>query len=355
MQNHKFVFVINRLKLGGAQRVVITLAHAIRDLGHEVHVICFKKSDELCGAENLKVHYFDRGLSLLPQMIRNRVLARRLDAYIRNNIGSPNLVLSNLSKANQILIHSTLPNVHIVVHNTLSLPAEIDKVSRISRWARSRKLRSSYLKKPCVCCGNGVYQNFVDLMPDHENVIQIGNPADIEQIHSWSREHASPYENYIVHIGSFVPQKRHDRLLQAYKESGIDESLVLIGSGKLEPEVRQQAQLLGIDKKVIFAGFHSNPYPLLARAKLLVLSSDYEGLPVVLLESLALGVPTISTDCESGPREVLPRTNLAPVDDVTALAELMKAAVNDPAGYSTALPEEFDSRVVANAYLKLVS
>lgn len=353
VQGLKVVFVINRLKLGGAQRVVITLATAMRELGHDAHIICFKRSEELVGAEDLPVHYFERGSAWLPPPLRNRLLARKLDRYIRDEIGTPDLVLSNMSKANRILVHSALPNVRIIVHNTLSLLGETQRMSPLARWLRNRRLRAIYLRRPCVCCSDGVYEDFVRLMPDHKQVTRIFNPADALHVRAWSQEYTSPYQNYVVHVGSFIAQKRHDILLRAYCESGIEEALVLVGTGELEPAIRQQAQQLGIQDKVIFAGFRSNPYPIMRAAKLKILSSDYEGLALVLLESLVLDVPVVSTDCNSGPREILPQTNLVPVGDIAALAAIIRRALADPDAFRCMLPQKFESEHVAAAYLAL--
>ncbi|MDX1736226.1 MAG: glycosyltransferase [Halioglobus sp.] len=353
MQKQTIVFVINRLKLGGAQRVAITLAHALQQAGHDAHIVCFKHSDELCGAEALNVHYFDRGLAWLPAPLRNRLLAKRLDAFIRARVGEPDLVLSNLSKANRVMVHSALRNVRIIVHNTLSLLGEAADMSAARHWLRNRRIRATYLKKPCICVSRGVYDDFVALMPEHFDVTTITNPVDTAQIRSWSQDFTSPYRDYVVHVGSFIPQKRHDLLLRAYSESGIDESLVLVGSGELEAAIRQQAQELGIQDKVLFAGFQSNPYPIIAGAKLLLLTSDYEGLGIVLLESLALGVPAISTDCESGPAEILPAQNLAPVGDAPAMARLLARAAASPQDFASAVPGQFESHGIAAAYLAL--
>lgn len=355
MQGLKVVFVINRLKLGGAQRVVITLAQAMRDLGHDTHIVCFQHSEELVGAEELPVHYFKRGLSFLPPPLRNRLLARKLDRYILEKIGTPNLVLSNMSKANRILMHSALPNIHIVVHNTLSMLGEIRQMSPLARWLRTTKMRAIYLKRPCICCSDGVYQDFIKLMPGHTQVQRILNPADTKHVRAWSEAYTTPYENYVVHVGSFIPQKRHDILLEAYRDSRIEESLVLVGSGELEADIKQQAVRLGIENKVIFAGFHSNPYPIMRGAKLKILSSDYEGLALVLLESLVLGIPTVSTDCDSGPREILPQTNLVPVGDVAAMAAAIRRAIADPDAFRCELPQQFDAERVAAQYLALAA
>ena len=90
---------------------------------------------------------------------------------------------------------------------------------------------------------------------------------------------------------------------------------------------------LGLAGEVDLPGFVPNPYPLIARAALFVLSSAWEGSPNVLTEALALGVPAVSTDCPSGPAEILGGGRygpLVPVGDVAALAEAMERTLAAP-------------------------
>jgi glycosyltransferase involved in cell wall biosynthesis len=152
--------------------------------------------------------------------------------------------------------------------------------------------------------------------------------VDFELIRRQANE-TNPYKNedYIIHVGRLTPSKRHDVLLQAYAKSGIGQKLLLLGDGPLMDTIQQLAHELAIAEKVIFAGFHPNPYPIIKGAKLSVLTSDYEGLPTVLIESLALHVPVLSTDCPSGPREILTdqlANALSPVRDIDAMAQNIK-------------------------------
>ncbi|MBT5924028.1 MAG: glycosyltransferase, partial [Cellvibrionales bacterium] len=104
--------------------------------------------------------------------------------------------------------------------------------------------------------------------------------------------------------------------------------------------------------KVIFAGFHANPYPLIKQADLLVLSSDFEGLGMVLLEALALHTPAISSDCRSGPSEILPEENLFPPRDIDRLAALL--SIPDYSIYAVDFPQQFSAHNIAERYLNVL-
>lgn len=121
---------------------------------------------------------------------------------------------------------------------------------------------------------------------------------------------------------------------------------MIVGGGYLEAELKQKVYDLGLADKVVFCGFESNPFKYVSRCDCFVLSSDVEGFPNVLIEALACGKPVISTDCSSGPRELLaPATDLhhrainnyeigeygilTPVNDIATFAAAMKKMYED--------------------------
>ena len=156
---------------------------------------------------------------------------------------------------------------------------------------------------------------------------------------------------YIVHVGRFKLQKDHALLIRAYAQSSAQVPLVLVGTGPEMAACQALAATLGVADKVIFVGFQANPYPFIRHAGLMVLSSRFEGFGIVIAEALALGVPVVSTDCESGPRELLPTHCLVPVGDVAALANKINQALAQPQHFATAFDESWLPEAVAHAYL----
>lgn len=157
---------------------------------------------------------------------------------------------------------------------------------------------------------------------------------------------------YIVHVGKFKTEKRHDILLKAFAQSSFQGHLVLIGQGALRPDVEKLANDLGIQHRVIFAGQLTNPFPAIKNAQLLVLSSDFEGLGMVLLEAVALGTPTLRTDCPCGPNEIVGAQQLVPAGDVKALAA--KLSVRDFSNYKVLWNPVFDLSYARERYLSLI-
>ncbi|CAB3759783.1 glycosyltransferase [Paraburkholderia solisilvae] len=144
---------------------------------------------------------------------------------------------------------------------------------------------------------------------------------------------------YIVSVARLDEiQKDHRTLLRAYAEMvqahRVDEHLVIVGHGAFRRELEDLAAQLGIAQRVHFVGHQDNPHALVANARALVLSSRYEGMPMVLLEALAHGKPIVATDCPTGPREILDDGRagmLVPVGDTHAMADALMRIVTDAA------------------------
>jgi len=155
----------------------------------------------------------------------------------------------------------------------------------------------------------------------------------------------------VLHVGRFMPQKRHDLLLDAFKQAGLAHKLVLL----TEPTALLTSLIneSGLEKQVLVAGFRRNPYPWMRAAEMLVLSSDREGMPNVLVEALICGTRVVSTDCPSGPREILKgelARGLVPTGDAAALAAAMRTMLAAPRADASAVTAEFTQERMVSAY-----
>lgn len=131
-------------------------------------------------------------------------------------------------------------------------------------------------------------------------------------------------------------QKDLTTLIHAYhllkEKYGVEEKLYLLGKGRDEEKLRQLAYSLELQEEVIFLGFHNNPYPWIDHARIIAHSAKMEGLPTVLIESLILGKLIVSSDCPTGPREILNDGKaglLVPVGDAEELCEAMHRLLTD--------------------------
>jgi glycosyltransferase involved in cell wall biosynthesis len=147
----------------------------------------------------------------------------------------------------------------------------------------------------------------------------------------------------LINVGRLAPQKDHETLLRAFAlvragRPGL--RLAVVGGGSENALARLQALAgeLGVAQAVAFLGYQPNPLRYVARAQLFVLSSRFEGFPNVLLEALACGTPVVSTDCPSGPREILDEGaygELVPVGDPATMAAAIGRTLEAPLPSST--------------------
>ena len=132
-----------------------------------------------------------------------------------------------------------------------------------------------------------------------------------------------------------------------------------MGKGSLLDDLSTQVKELNLEERVLFTGFVKNPYPILKGAQLFVLSSLYEGMPNVLLEAIALGVPVVSSDCPSGPKEILGKKYkelLYKPKDTVSLSKLILKQVKNPKKIPISfLRESFSIEKVLKAHDELIS
>lgn len=175
--------------------------------------------------------------------------------------------------------------------------------------------------------------------------------------HPWFKADQPPV---VLAVGRLEFLKGYDILLEAFAKvrSEVEARLVILGKGSLQEVLRAHAARLGISEQVDMPGFDPNPYRYMRQARVFVLSSRYEGLPNVLIQALACGCPVVSTNCPSGPAEILDGGKygkLVPVGDVEALAEAIVCTLREPRSeISEEWLNQFRVEYVAQRYLEAI-
>lgn len=225
-----------------------------------------------------------------------------------------------------------------------------------------------------VAVSKGVAEDLVSHVGIPQSMVRvIYNPtfdSDIVSLmqervgHPWFQDGGPPV---LVAVGRMSPQKRFDMLIKAVSIARQKRPvrLVILGDGEERARLESLTRGLGLEDCVSFPGFERNPYAYMARADLYVLSSAWEGLPNTLIEAMACGVAVVSTDCPSGPREILdthrlgpgPFGTLVPVDDPRMLSEaiLLELSITRNPAHLKRRAARFAAERSVRSYIDLMS
>jgi glycosyltransferase involved in cell wall biosynthesis len=323
---------------GGAQRIVVNLAQGMTERGLPVDVV-------LTTAEGVFMDQLPAAARVVDLRAR-RVIGclGPLAAYLRRE--QPRVLVSSMSHANVIAIvaarlsGSGTPLV-VTEHNTMSVAAG---ESAMARWLWPPLLRLFYpLADSVVAVSEGAADDFARTtgLP-RERIEVVYNPVVTPELmalarqapdHAWFAPGGPPV---VLAVGRLTAQKDFPTLLRAFARirTHCPARLVILGEGEERPALEAMIRELGLADSVALPGFRANAMAYMAGSALFVLSSAWEGLPTVLIEAMAAGTRVVSTDCPSGPREILRNGELGalvPVGDPAALAEAIVAALRGPA------------------------
>lgn len=324
------------LSCGGAERAVVLLAEGFLKKGHNVSVITltgietdFYRLPE--GVHRLALNIAGKSPTLIHALWNNIYRLWVLRQAIRAI--QPEVVISFLDQTNIVTLLSLLKTRYPVIVSEQNNPV----ISIGNLWNKLRRVTYPYAAR-VVSVSQGVDLYF-DWLPRTKRRV-IDNPlVPIKNSQSTISlpKGADPDKKWAVAMGRLTYQKGFDLLLPAFHKIADrhpDWQLLILGEGELRAKLEECRDDLGLTDQILFPGIISNPFPVLKSSKLFLLSSRWEGLPAVLFEAMACGLPTISTDCDSGPREII-RDNvdgiLVPNEDVSALASAMEHLMSDEA------------------------
>ena len=311
----KIAFIINDLESGGAERVVSTLSHYFSEgRGHEICIITIRKSqDDYDLPASAKRYALRSGcLSRGPgKLLFMPVFAMELAILLRRlKVGA---AMSLLVRPNLIHIMSAWAGNRLPINiseRTITL-SEYSGTSMRSVFMKALISRLYNRAERILAISKGVKKSLGTLGVSPERVTVVYNPQDLEKIREKIAEvPAIPYafdKPTLVTVGRLSDEKDHRTLLETLTQvrKKVDANLIVMGKGPKEEELRRLTLELGLEGAVFWVGFQENPFSIMAKCDLFVLTSKYEGFGNVLVEAMACGLPVVSMDCPGGPREIL--------------------------------------------------
>lgn len=322
---------------GGVERMIAHLCEGFLEAGNEVDLLLIKERGSAVSMIPSEVRRFKMGEHASTSL-------PRLVSYLREH--RPSALLSSKHRANQVAIAGRAiarVDTRLLVKIETNLSASLAHQNVLKRWSFASQIRLFYSYCDGVigvsqgvteCLRQWISNERLPLYTVYNPVLprRLAEKAQEAVEHPWFRSDGPPV---IVAAGRLTPQKDFATLLHAFAKllCRRDARLLLLGEGPERGRLESLVKSLNLGRSVDLHGFVPNPFKFMAHARLSVLSSVWEGFGNVLVEAMALGVPVVSTDCPSGPREILrdgALGPLVPVGDSSALADAMLARLDAP-------------------------
>lgn len=308
----KIVFIITSFRAGGAEKFIVNLANNLDSKKYMKSIIVINGEGPFRSQINKDIELVDLKIS--------RVSKSRKALIESINHINPDIIFSTLTHLNLTILSlkkAFKSNPKIIVREATNLILFLGKGNMLKKVFYKTAIRLFYknadkIIMQCLTMKDDFIRNFkVDL----NKVITIYNPVDIKKIESLSNESVLDYdfldeELNLISVGRLSQEKDFKSLIDAIpllikKYHLRNVKLLIIGEGPERDNLMSQIESLGLEDVVHLIGFKDNPYKYMKRADIFVLSSKIEGFPNVLLEALGCKLKIVSTDCISGPKEIL--------------------------------------------------
>lgn len=307
----KALFMINTLSNGGAERVCLNMASELIKQNYKVDFILLGQNEE-----NKDTYEIDKNITIynlninaknkIKKLIKIFLATYKIDEIIEKNEESEqySLITSHLPMSNVLTRFSSIRDRAIYVfHLTI---AHYDRIG--SKLLFKILLKFIYGNKKIVTVSEGLRQEAINDYKFKEKYLKtIYNPLDEVQIRENENEPVEMDEKYILQIGRFNEAKRQDRMVEIFYKGEFYKKykLVFCGTGQLEEKVKEHIKQLGIEDRVVFAGWQSNIYKWLKNAEILVSPTDCEAFPMNLIEAFSCKTKVVASNCKFGPNEIL--------------------------------------------------
>jgi len=360
--------LINSLTSGGAEKVLSVLITELVRQNHKVTLLSIENKNFYTIPDEVERVYLSSlktDDSAIKKLLYLPLLAWRLKKYIKEN--GVTLIQSHMYRANYINILAkifgskhTVQVVEVTNINSFKVPLLTKKINlKLIEWLYPHIDLIVFLAERMKV-------DFFQHLPLEKPSVVINNPYDIEKIERLCGEEVDNFsfedeKRYLVTVGRLDKQKNQQGIIEILNELDSDVELLVVGDGTSKEHLESRIDALNLKGRVHLLGNQSNPFKYIRHSDMFILNSREEGFPNVLVEAMLCGTAVISTDCISGPREILaPKSDilfqlkegyeeaenglLIPVDNSESLVQAINRLLSDPL-----LKEEYESKAKEDA------
>lgn len=361
----RVLLVISSLNGGGAEMAVLRMLkafNAVPDTSAHLISLCQKSDYQNVDPNTVTMLPITNSKSLDSFFKRGKVISllQQEVARLEKQNGRFDVIFSHLEVTNALVSAANFScPVFYVHHNAVKQELQCEKSRGPFKYYKLKTRLRALINKDVICVSHGAASELDLPWLPVKSCRVIYNPFDADEIIAESLQGDNPFpgQPYVLHVGRFGRAKRHDRLFEAFAQLKGPEILVLLT--KENAKLTRLIARYGLENRVVVAGFQANPYRYMRHARCVVLSSDYEGLGNVMIESLLIGTPFIANDYPHGAREVLGNWRpewLAETGCADDLARKLADFLQQPAQpFSWPGAAQFSHVHSANAYLALIS
>ncbi|OAJ34961.1 glycosyltransferase [Piscirickettsia salmonis] len=356
---YNILFLSKNLMGGGAESMLVNTAMMLTAHGCQCHILLLNEHIDFTVKNDILIHYAKLANKLRFKPIHQICLASRI-IQLDKKIGGFDLILSNYATTGKSFLPNHLKHkFYYWLH--LDYTTEFNRTKKTSAGQLKKfiqGLHKRFSEKQVISVSNGAKKALLNQIQCKPDFIQtIYNPFNLESIRALSIQTVPniPKQPFILHAARFSHDKRFDLLFTAFSKLKSNHMLVLLT--KQNNELDYLISNHNLSNRVVITGFQQNPYPWFKAADLSILCSDHESFGNVIIESLICGTPVVSTDCPSGPREILTgelSNWLVPTDNADALADKIEEALSTDIQIDDKYLERFSSTAIIPQYLALI-
>lgn len=327
-QSTEVMFVLPTYVGGGAERIVVQLARSLHRKGRRVLLVGVLERASTFEVDGLPHIGLGCGRVLEAIFPLLRVIKEHKVKTVVSTLRHITVVVAST----HFLLRTKFRHV-IRVANTYSSEIQRGSNALVRAFWHCVLILAHRSASANICVSHGVRKDLVSrFCVTAARCVTIYNPVNLPEIDSLASAAEPRLElkrgrKLILAVGRLTVQKDFVSLIEAFSKlktlCSQSSALVILGEGPERPNLEMVVETHGLRDDVYLLGWVSNPYPFFRSADVFVLSSKHEGLPNALLEALAFELPVVTTDCESGPREIITDTRLGaliPIGDVEAMA-----------------------------------